>query len=265
MTKPPPAYIHGSSDQREAERLELQASFVWPKVAQRFHPRPGERVLDLATGVGAMAGQILRAHPEVQLFGVDLRLSQLRFAAHAHPGARYANANAARLPFADGTFDRVHCSWLLEHVPPELSPRIVKEVHRVLRKGGVAHFIEVDNSTFRIAPEDPQVAWAMDALNHAQAAGGGDPFVGRKLRPYLEDAGFSQVEVAPSGLHGSLADLPGLLEMVEEFAGIFESLDEALGPELTPKLHEAARRLRALPEQPGAEFHYEGAIAVATK
>ncbi len=258
------AYIHGSSDEREAERLEVQARFVWPKVARHFHPKPGERVLDLATGVGAMAGQLHRAHPDVRLFGVDLRLSQLRFAHRAHPEAQYANANGAQLPFRDGTFDRVHCSWLLEHVSPDVAQRIVREARRVLRPGGTAHFIEVDNSTFRISPEDPDVSWAMDTLNHAQVEGGGDPFVGKKLGAYLKDAGFSRVELTPSGLHGSLADLPGLLSMVEEFAGIFESLDEALGPELHPRVQQAVKRLRALPEQKDAEFHYEGMIAIAT-
>ncbi len=258
-------YVHGDADAREALRLEKQAGFVWPKVAAHFVAHPGERVLDLATGVGAMAGQLHRAHPGVELYGVDLRPGQLHFAKANHPEALYVNADGARLPFADGTFHRVHCSWLLEHVSAEAARRILAEVHRVLAPAGTAHLIEVDNGSFRITPEDEVVTWAMEALNRAQVEGGGDPFVGGKLQGYLQEAGFTEVKVVPSALEGSLADLPGFVAMVEEFAEIFESLDEALGPQAVPRLHEAAARLRALPQRPGARFDYAGALAVAKR
>jgi ubiquinone/menaquinone biosynthesis C-methylase UbiE len=44
-------------------------------------------------------------------------------------------SDAAVLPFADGCFDVVVCSELLEHVQDP--PRVLREVYRVLRKDGI--------------------------------------------------------------------------------------------------------------------------------
>lgn len=256
-------YIHGSTDEREVARLEKQALFAWRFVRPHFHAAAGQRVLDLATGVGAMAGRILEDFPAIRLTGLDLRMSQLRSAAKNHPGASYVNGDGTRLPFGDGSFDRIHCSWLLEHVTQPVA--ILRECHRVLREGGSAHFIEVDNATFRTVPEHPDVRWAIDSLNRAQQDGGGDPFVGQKLDRYFREAGFSRVELHPAHVSGPGANPAGFREAVEEFAEIFESLDEALGPENTHRLHAAAAALRALPSQPGAQMHYSGVVAVGTR
>ena len=46
-----------------------------------------------------------------------------------------ARADGRRLPFADGAFDRIIASEVLEHVPDDLA--VLAELHRVLRPGGV--------------------------------------------------------------------------------------------------------------------------------
>ena len=256
-------YIHGSTDDREVARLEKQAHLAWSFVGPHFNAQPGERILDLATGVGAMAGRILEQVPRVRLFGVDLRLSQLGSSKRNHPQATYVNADGGRLPFQDGAFDRIHCSWLLEHVPDPLP--ILRECHRVLREGGVCHFIEVDNSTFRVVPHDADIQWAMDSLNRAQQQGGGDPFVGKKLQALYKDAGFRDVQLHDATLDGTPADLKRFHEAVVEFAEIFESLDEALGPANHARLFDAARKLRELPAKPQAAMHYSAVIAIGRR
>ena len=130
-------YIHGQSDLREVARLERQADFVAP----RFHPllksRPGDHVLDLATGVGAMASRLSDRYPGIHLVGVDLRMTQLKHAHANHPAsASYVQSDGGRMPFRSETFDQVYCSWLLEHVPQPVE--ILKEVHRVLH-GALFH------------------------------------------------------------------------------------------------------------------------------
>jgi ubiquinone/menaquinone biosynthesis C-methylase UbiE len=226
--------------------------------------RDGDVVLDLATGVGAMAAQLKKYFPKITLFGVDLRESQLKTAKARHPIAHYAQANGARLPFRDATFDRVHCSWLLEHIPTPPGPvAILREVRRVLKPDGLCHFIEVDNSTWRTVPEIPDITAVMNALNDAQLIGGGDPFVGQKLPALFKDAGFTRVTTRQSKLYGTPEEPVFMQAFIDEFAEIFESLDEALPPEEAKRAQRAAAALRNLIKVPNSELHYSGVIARA--
>lgn len=257
-------YIHGGTDAREVERLEKQARFIGPLVLPLFVASPGERVLDLATGVGAMAGELLRRFPGIELFGVDLRASQLSSARRNHPEVRYTQADGSALPFSDGTFDRVHCSWLLEHVRDPVS--ILREVRRVLRKGGTCQFVEVDNATFGTTPELPRVTELMEKLNQAQLASGGDPYIGRRLGSLFREAGFTEVrESTPLHTRADGSDPAFFRAFLEEFAEILESLDEALGPQMGERLLEAARQLRGIEHLPGAEIRYRGTVVRATR
>jgi ubiquinone/menaquinone biosynthesis C-methylase UbiE len=251
-------YIHGGSDAREVARLEKQAGFISARFQSHLRAAPGHWVLDLATGVGAMAQKLIERYPGIQLVGLDLNRSPLRHARQNHPIAAYVQGDGARMPFADQTFDRVHCSWMLEHVPSPVE--ILRDVHRVLKVGGECLFIEVDNATFRTVPEYPEVVAVMEALNEAQLRGGGDPYVGRKLPALFREAGFTQTEVQPIALHGSLEDPVFFQAFIDEFAEIFESLDESVDRALVPRLHAAAGRLRALPSV-GGQMHYQGYIA----
>ncbi|MFL5318471.1 MAG: methyltransferase domain-containing protein [Myxococcaceae bacterium] len=258
-------YIHGGTDSREVARLVKQAGFVAPFSLVDFVVRDTDRVLDLATGVGAMAAQLRKRYPKASLTGVDLRMSQLRSAKALHPVADYVNGNGASLPFKSGAFDRVHCSWLLEHIPTPPGPvAILKEVRRVLKPDGLCHFIEVDNATFDVKPENADVTAVMDALNQAQIRGGGDPFVGRKLEGYFQQAGFSRIEVRRAPLRGTNADPEFFQAFIDEFAEIFESLDEALGPAMEPRVQRAAKALRDLIRAPGGELRYSGYIIRAS-
>jgi ubiquinone/menaquinone biosynthesis C-methylase UbiE len=243
----------------------MKQALVWvaPRMLGDFTARPGMRVLDLGTGVGAMAGALARRHPGIELWGLDLRAAQLAQAQALHPVATYVQADATHLPFPEGSFDRVHASWVLEHIPePE---RVLREVRRILAPGGQCFFLEVDNATLRLVPPSPDVEQALELLNQAQLAAGGDPFIGQKLEGYLLAAGFSQVQVRSVAIDGTAQDAETLRSSAEELAEIFESLDEALGPSRTPLLLAAARAARELPHQPGAEFHFHPVAAVGTR
>ncbi len=251
-------YIHGSTDPREVARLEKQARWGAPFMLRLFDAQPGHRVLDLACGVGAMAGELFRRYPGIHLTGVDLSPTQLRSARANHAEVPVTRADGARLPFPDATFDRVHCSWLLEHVPHPVS--VLREVLRVLKPGGYCHFTEVDNSTFRMAPEVPAVRITLDALNAAQQLGGGDPYVGSKLEAHFAAAGFARFHVDRSWIHGTADDATFRQGFLEEFAEIFESLDEAL-PHLRLTTSAAAHALRTTT----GTIHYRPCVAQGWK
>ena len=257
-------YIHGGTDLREVARLIKQA-LVWvvPRMLEDFSAQPGMRVLDLGTGVGAMAAALSRRHPGIEIWGLDLRAPQLQQAKALHPVATYVQGDARHMPFPDASFDRVHASWVLEHIPEPAA--VLREVHRVLAPGGQCFFLEVDNSTVRLVPPSADIERALALLNRAQIVAGGDPYIGQKLEALMRAAGFSDVQVRSVAVDGDASDPETLRSSAEECAEIFESLDEALGPEETPLLLAAARSARALPHLPGAEFHFRPVAALGTR
>lgn len=110
----------------------------------RLGLRPGDRVLDLGCGFGRHAFEAARRGAAVVALdaGAD-EVERVRgmFAAmveereldsRAHAGA--VRADALRLPFADGSFDRVIASEVLEHIPADVAA--MAELARVLRPGG---------------------------------------------------------------------------------------------------------------------------------
>lgn len=103
--------------------------------------RPG-RCLELGCGEGANLVHLLRALPEDQrptFFAIDFSHAKARFAAEA-TGARCLRADAARLPFADDSFDAVLIRDLLHHVPSRRA--VLAEALRVLRPGGALTIVE---------------------------------------------------------------------------------------------------------------------------
>ena len=252
-------YIHGGSDEREVNRLEKQARWGAPWMLKNFEVPPGSRVLDLATGVGAMAGWLAENFVGLRLVGMDLSAHQLTWARRNHPAIPVARANGVALPFSDAAFDRVHCSWLLEHVSTETAVRILEEVRRVLAPGGYCHFTEVDNSTFRTDPACPEVQAIMKALNEGQQRGGGDPYIGKQLASLFGRAGFEKVEIHSTQIHGGGEDPVFFQGFIDEFAEIFESLDEAL-PGMRAQAQRASAQLRAL-KVGGGTMDYSATIA----
>ena len=103
---------------------------------------PNDRILDVGCGTGRHVVEACRR--PCCVVGVDCDPDELRFCKGylyclICDGEMRAKANLLlgdgdRLPFADGSFDRVICTEVLEHVPDDA--RVVRELARVLRPGG---------------------------------------------------------------------------------------------------------------------------------
>lgn len=94
------------------------------------------RALDLGTGTGAGAFAIARRWPEAEVVGVDLAEGMVEEARRKTPPelagrVRFEQADAARLPFPDASFELV---GLANMIP------FFDELERVLAPGGAAVF-----------------------------------------------------------------------------------------------------------------------------
>jgi SAM-dependent methyltransferase len=98
----------------------------------------GARVLDV--GCGAIGLRALE--PTLDITGVDLA------ARPDYPGPFVCADAAAGLPFADGEFDLVYCSSVIEHVAPARRAAFAAEVRRV----GRGWFVQTPAFSFPIEP-----------------------------------------------------------------------------------------------------------------
>jgi demethylmenaquinone methyltransferase / 2-methoxy-6-polyprenyl-1,4-benzoquinol methylase len=101
---------------------------------------PKERVLDVATGTGLVAREMLRRH-DVSIVGLDQSAEMIRQAsARRVDGLTLVRGDGRRLPFADGHFDAVTFTYLLRYVDDPAAT--LAELARVLRPGGRMASIE---------------------------------------------------------------------------------------------------------------------------
>lgn len=103
----------------------------------RLPPQPGERVLDLACGTGAVTRLVVeRVGPSGTVVGADFSPSMLAAARRATAGLPidWREADAAALPFADAAFDLVLCQQGLQFFPDRGAA--LREMRRVLAPNG---------------------------------------------------------------------------------------------------------------------------------
>ena len=96
------------------------------------HLHAGTRLLDIATGPGALAAEA--ASRGARPVGIDLSPQMIELARRLHPAIDFHEADVEHLPFPDDTFDAIVCAFGLGHFPrPEVA---VAESVRTLLPGG---------------------------------------------------------------------------------------------------------------------------------
>lgn len=154
---------------------------------RRFPVRPGLRLLDLGSGEGRHVIAARDIAEELETVGIDQSLDDLKVSRErfkelheqaAPPRSFWLSvADGARLPFADGSFDRIICSEVLEHVRDV--EQVLGEMKRVLKPDGL---LAVSVPSW--FPE--WVCWRLSADYHNQPGGHVRIFRGPELRRRIE-------------------------------------------------------------------------------
>jgi SAM-dependent methyltransferase len=130
-----------------------------PSFFDAITPQPGRQTLEIGCGEGRVARDLKkRGH---QVVAVDSSPTLLRYAKEADPDSRYELADAAALPFAEGSFDIVVAYNSLMDVAD--MPGAIKESARVLDTGGclcmcVTHPL---NDAGAFVSDDPDAAFVV--------------------------------------------------------------------------------------------------------
>jgi demethylmenaquinone methyltransferase/2-methoxy-6-polyprenyl-1,4-benzoquinol methylase len=192
MSPPAPTAPEHPASPRKAEALQLfsglpsrydelsAALSFWQDPRWRralvdaLDPRSGQRILDVATGTGMVAAELL-SRADCTVVGVDqstamLARARTRFATEAPGRVELREAQAEQLPFRDASFDGLSFTYLLRYVEDPAATMV--ELARVVRPGGRVASLE-----FGVPPWAPaRAAWRL-------YTGVGLPVLGRMASP----------------------------------------------------------------------------------
>ena len=131
----------GRTYDRYARLLSLGQDPRWRRfLVSTLDVGPRDRVLDVATGTGAVALELIRQKC-CAVVGVDQSTEMLAVARERLPAAvQLVEANAERLPFDDASFDGLTVTYLLRYVADPAAT--LRELARVVRRGGTIASLE---------------------------------------------------------------------------------------------------------------------------
>jgi demethylmenaquinone methyltransferase / 2-methoxy-6-polyprenyl-1,4-benzoquinol methylase len=151
----------GPTYDRSARLLSFGQDPRWRRfLVSRVRAAPGDAVLDVATGTGAVAIELVRAYG-CRVVGLDqspemLAAARFRLQQAGVTGrVNLVEGRAEALPFADRSFDAVTFTYLLRYVDDAAAT--LRELARVLRPGGTIASLE-----FGVPPAMlPRALWAL--------------------------------------------------------------------------------------------------------
>jgi demethylmenaquinone methyltransferase/2-methoxy-6-polyprenyl-1,4-benzoquinol methylase len=196
QVEPPPALAErifaplGPSYARWGRILSFGQDPRWRRfLVSRIDAPAGAHVLDVATGTGLVASELLRQGYAVT--GVDQSAGMLA-TARARLGERIDlhEARAESLPFEDASFDALTFTYLLRYVDDP--PAVLAELARVVKPGGTIAMLE-----FGLPRGLARPAWEL----YVRA---GLPVAGRLISPAWADVG----RILRPSIRGFHADWP---------------------------------------------------------
>jgi ubiquinone/menaquinone biosynthesis C-methylase UbiE len=194
---PADRYTHGhdaSVVARHAQRTAARdAAHLLP------HLQPGMRLLDFGCGPGTITTGLARAVAPGEVVGLDLSEDVLEQArAHATlegvANVRFEVESVYALSYADASFDVAHANQVLQHLARPVDA--LREVRRVVRPGGLVSVRDADYATMVGWPRSPAVDRWLEVYHAVAARNGADPDAGRRLRTWMLEAGYVEVETA---------------------------------------------------------------------
>ena len=164
----------GPSYDRVGATLSFGQDLRWRRFLVERLPRDGGHVLDVATGTGLVASELLQRGFEVT--GVDQSAEMLaRARARFGPRIELVESSADALPFPDDAFDHLTVTYLLRYVDDPGAT--LRELARVVRPGGTVASLE-----FGVPSGVARPAWEV----YVRA---GLPLAGRVLRNGWKEVG----------------------------------------------------------------------------
>jgi len=241
------------------------------RLAAGLDLKPGNRVLDLATGTGNIAMALAGAmEDQGEVIGIDQSPGMLAKAEEKRLRAGYGRVRFVRgdlqgslLSCRDNSFDAITCGWAIGYASP---PRLVRAICRKLKPGGKLGLIENAHDT--LAPvyrASLQVAQALPRhLRQVMDLQRRLPRDMPQLQSWFESAGLRPLSLWEGREEFLFSSGAGVLDWVLH-TGASAGYDRMMAPEIKPLcdelfvkyLEEAAPQKNRI----SVDHHYVAGIA----
>lgn len=171
------------------------AGFLLPRL------QVGMRLLDCGCGPGSITLGLAEMVAPGEVVGIDLEpasieVARKQMAVQQIANVRFEVANLYTLPFPDASFDVVFSHAVLLHVREPVSA--LKEMKRVLKRGGLIGIRNDDGDGSLMAPPDPLIAQGWELVAELMDRNGGNVRGAKHSRAWLREAGFTRIEASAS-------------------------------------------------------------------
>jgi ubiquinone/menaquinone biosynthesis C-methylase UbiE len=149
-------YVAPLSLKDELPRLSAQTRVLYREQKGRLaaapFPKAPARLLDLGAGPGVYLSMLSRESKlrGYELVGLDEMAEMVTYARLNRPDLRWIKASAYDTGEPAESYDVVHANFLFLHL---LNPAaVLREIHRILKPGGIFYVFEISDSTFQGPP-----------------------------------------------------------------------------------------------------------------
>jgi ubiquinone/menaquinone biosynthesis C-methylase UbiE len=169
----------------QAQEYDAQARWLLDTIGVH----PGARVLDVGCGpVGILALLAEKVGPTGEVVGLErerpfVELARYEIERLGLQNVRVIEADALKSGLESESFDLVHERLVLVNVPEREA--LLAEMLRLTAPGGSVALEDIDNVSWLCEPGHSSWDALLSAFHVAFRAGGGDPFVGRRLPALL--------------------------------------------------------------------------------
>lgn len=218
MSDPNAGYALGSSD-AEHERLIRQAKWLAPHTERLFRDvviGPGQRVLDLGSGVGDVSLLLARlVGPSGEVLGIErdplsIARAKSRAAESGFRNVSFTQSDVAQIS-QDRPFDAAVGRYILMFLPDPVA--VLRSLTRLLRPGGVLAFQEPDwNSFLQQAARMPLWSIAASLMVETFQRSGTNTNMGLELPRVFQATGLPARSLQTDTLLGAERWMPDVLQ-----------------------------------------------------
>lgn len=197
--------------QTEIDRLQAQVQLFWENELKHYKEyglQDTMKVVELGSGPGFLTEKLLHEFPGLDITCVEIDPSLVEYAGERlkksyRRQCRIVNASIMNTGLIENTYDFSITRLLIEHVMDPVAA--AREVHRILKPGGKAVFIDNDFEMHLMTyPVIPELRELYEAYSHARHVEGGNPRIGRELPTILKKAGFSNINFEIIAAHNEI-------------------------------------------------------------